>query len=79
MLRLAGERKQRIETVVQRMKNWIGHVLCSDKLMKDVLEGRMVGKRPPGRPRQEMIDELKEGSYVTMKRRALYFECRKPA
>ena len=30
----------------------------------------MKGKRPRGRPRIGMIDELKEGSYVSMKRRA---------
>jgi len=39
-------------------------------LLKQVLEGRMEGKRPKGRPRFGMIDGLKEGSYVEMKRRA---------
>jgi hypothetical protein len=38
--------------------------------LKDVLEGRMEGKRPRGRPRMGMIDDLKEGSYACMKRRA---------
>jgi len=37
-------------------------------LLKQVLEGRMEGKRPRGRPRFGMIDDLKEGSYVKMKR-----------
>ena len=30
----------------------------------------MMGKRPRGRPRAGMMDELMEGSYVKMKRRA---------
>jgi hypothetical protein len=30
----------------------------------------MVGKKPRGRPRMGMIDDLKEGSYTEMKRRA---------
>ena len=41
-----------------------------DGLIKLVLEGRMERKRPRGRPRIGMIDDLKEGSYVNMKRRA---------
>jgi len=39
-------------------------------LLKDMLEGRMVGKRARGRPRIGMLDELKEKSYEEMKRRA---------
>jgi len=35
-----------------------------------VTEGRMEGKRPRGRPRMNMINELKLGSYEDMKRRA---------
>ena len=38
--------------------------------MKDVLEGRMEGKRPRGRKRIGMLEELKEGSFKIMKRRA---------
>jgi len=37
---------------------------------KDVLEGRMLGKRPRGKPRRGMIDDLMEGSFMKMKRRA---------
>jgi len=31
-------------------------------LLKLVLEGRIVGKKPRGRPGMGMIDDLKEGS-----------------
>ena len=34
------------------------------------MEARLMGKRPRGRPRAGMMDELMEGSYVNMKRRA---------
>jgi hypothetical protein len=44
--------------------------LPGNSLLKLVLEGRMVGKKPRGRPRMSMIDDLKEGSYTEMKRRA---------
>ena len=32
------------------------------------MEGRMMEKRPRGRPKAGMMDELMEGSYVKMKR-----------
>ena len=34
------------------------------------MEGRMENKRGRGRPRIGMIDDLMEGSYVSLKRRA---------
>ena len=35
-------------------------------MMKEVMEGRMEGRRCVGRPRIEMLEELKEGSYANM-------------
>ena len=60
-----------MDTIVQRKKNWIGHVLRGDGLLREVIEGKMEGRRPRGRPRMGMLEELKEGSsFVDMKRRA---------
>ena len=69
-----------IRTIGERKKNRIGHVLRGDGLLRDVLEGRMLGRRLQGRPRLEMIDELREiymtengkekESFGSMKRRA---------
>ena len=39
-------------------------------MLKEVIEGKMEGRRPTRRPRIGMLDELKKGSYVDMKRRA---------
>jgi len=44
--------------------------LRHEGLLRDVIEGKMHGKRPRGRPRIGMLNELKEGSYGQMKRRA---------
>jgi len=41
-----------------RKKNWIRHVLRGEGLLREVMEGRMEGKRPRGRPRKGMLDEL---------------------
>ena len=70
VLTMVNETRCLIRTICQRKKNWIGHVLRGDGLLKDVLEGRMLGKKRQGRPRTGMIDELMEGSFEKMKRRA---------
>ena len=65
------EKRSIVEKITSRKKNWIGHVLRGDSLVKDLIEGRMLGRRPRGRKRIGMIDYLKEGSsYVVLKRRA---------
>lgn len=70
VLELVGERRQLLDVIVQRKKNWIGHVLRGDGLMREVMEGKMEGKRPKGRPRIGMLEELLEDSFGNMKRRA---------
>ena len=70
VLEAVVESRRIVDTIVRRKKNWIGHVVRGDGLLKLVLEGRMENKRPRGRPRIGMIDDLMEGSYVSMKRRA---------
>ena len=57
-----------VEKIIRRKKNWIGHVVRGKGLLKVVLECKMEGQRPRGRPRVGMIDELVEGSYGNMKR-----------
>ena len=49
-----------IRTIRQRQKNWIGHVLRGDGLLRDVMEGRVKGTKRPGKPRKGMITYLKE-------------------
>jgi hypothetical protein len=51
-----------------RRKNWIGHILRGDGLLKEVIEGRMEGKIITGRPRLGMFDDLITHLYLDMKR-----------
>ena len=30
----------------ERLAKWIGHVLCHDSLLRDIIEARISGKRP---------------------------------
>ena len=71
VLRRVGEKRSMVETIVRRKKNWIGHIMRGDALMKEVMEGKMEGKRGRGRKRIGMIDELMENKqYGDLKRRA---------
>src|SRR6476661_7270689 len=65
-----NEKRRLIKTLWDRKKNWIGHVVRGNGVMKLVLEGRMEGKRPRGRPRMGMIDDVLDETYGDMKRKA---------
>lgn len=64
-----GTDRQLINALRNRKKRWIGHILRGEGLLKEVIEGRMEGKRSRGRPRLGMLDDLKFHSYVDMKRK----------
>ena len=59
-----------VDVIIQRKENWIGHVVRGDGLLREVIERKMDGKKPRGRPRIGMLEEWKDGSYQQMKRRA---------
>jgi Reverse transcriptase (RNA-dependent DNA polymerase) len=69
VLERVGTGRQLINALRNRKKSWIGHVLRGDGLLKEVIEGRMEGKRIRGRPRLGMLDDLITHSYVDMKRK----------
>ena len=70
VLAAVGERRSLMEKILKVKKNWIGHVLRGNGLFKDVMEGRFEGKRPKGRPRIGILEDLMESSYENMKRKA---------
>ncbi len=38
VLRRVGEEKTMVETILRRKRNWIGHIMRGDGLMKEVME-----------------------------------------
>ena len=70
VLQMVNEQRSIVTKIVNRKKNWVGHVLRGEGLLRDVMEGRMEGKRTRGRPRKSMLEELMEDGYVRMKRNA---------
>jgi hypothetical protein len=86
VLRRVGEKRSLMETIWKRKAKWIGHILRSEGLLRTVIEGRVQGKRPRGRRRRMMLDDiLEERKYHQIKECALDRErwrqisCARPA
>ena len=72
VLRRVGEERAIISVINRRQRVWLGQILLHGHHVPLAIEGRIPGKRPPGRPRAGMLDRVKDGSsYVAVKRRAL--------
>ena len=71
VLERVGEGRIMLELIRQRKRNWLGHWLRSNCLLKDALEGMVNGKKVRGRRRYKMIDIIMiNGLYEDMKRKA---------
>ena len=71
VLQRVNEERNLLDTIKRRKKNWLGHILRGQNMLRDVLEGKMNGKRGRGRPRTGMVSDLKgDCTYGMMKRKA---------
>jgi hypothetical protein len=66
-----------LHEISKRKANWIGHILCRNCLLEQVIEGKIkggievTGRR--GRRRRKLLDDLKEWrGYSHLKEEALY-------
>jgi hypothetical protein len=61
-----------VHTVKRRKANWIGHNLCRNCLLKQVVEGKIKGEMEVRR-RKKLLDDLKDRrGYSHLKEEALY-------
>ena len=70
VLKRVGEVRQMMKDIKRRKKTWIGHVLRRNGLMREVIEGRMQGKRTVGRRRQQLLDDIAVDGYRRLKEKA---------
>ena len=68
--RRVGEGRIMLELIGKRKKNWLGHWLRTNYLLKDALEGTVDGKKVRDRRRYQIIDNMINGLYEDMKRKA---------
>ena len=59
-----NERRNILHEVRKRKANWIGHILCRNCLLEQVIEGKIKGEmevtRRRGRRRKKLLDDLKD-------------------
>lgn len=71
VLRRVGENRILIREIRKRKGNWMGHIMRSNCLLLEMMEGVVEGDKKRGRKRMKMIDLIKEkNSYVNLKKRA---------
>ena len=71
VLERVGEVSTVLEVIRKRKRNWLGHWLRRNCLLKDALEGMVNGKKVRGRRRYQMIENIMiNGLYEDTKRKA---------
>ena len=50
-LNMVGEKRSIINTIAILCKYWIGHVLSGNNPLKELIEGKLYGKKRRGKPR----------------------------
>ena len=72
VLQRVNEDRAIIPSINKRQRTWWnGHTLRHGNLLPLLIEGRVEGRRPPGRPRTGMLDRIQNGcSYQCVKKRA---------
>jgi hypothetical protein len=70
------EQRNILHEISKRKANWIGHILCRNYLLQQVIEGKIKGRIEVtgrrGRRRRKLLDDLKERrGYSRLKEEAL--------
>jgi len=84
---MVQEDRKILNTIWCHKHKWMGHVIWHDGLLRDVLEGRMLGKRTRVRRMQLINDLLEQKNYTDLKKtaedgsvwRTRRRDCHKPA
>jgi hypothetical protein len=59
---MVDERKiHEMGIIRSRQKNWLGHTIKGNSLLRTIIEGRMTGKKTRGRPKMMFLDSMMEG------------------
>ena len=64
---LVDEKRELLYRINKTKRRWTGHIIFSNRLLKEAIESRIDGIRPKGRKRIGILSELKEDGYAKMK------------
>ena len=53
------EKRTLLNSILRRKVNWIGHILRTNYLLHDAIEGHMMEVKGVGRRRTEFLDDLR--------------------
>lgn len=71
VLERVKEKRSIMDTIENRRGSMIGHLIRHDLFIKNIIEGKIEGKRGRGRPRRTFMEQIKEkvhvGSYQEVK------------
>ena len=65
VLKLVEEERSMLTIIRTRQRNWMGHTKRGDSLQREIIEGRMEGKR--GRTRQKLLGWMMSEGYSKLK------------
>ena len=67
------EQRNIVQEISKRKANWIGHILCRNCLLQQIIEGKIKGGiEVTGRGRRKLLDDLTERrGYCHLKEEAL--------
>jgi len=61
VLVLANEARSVLKTICHGKHRWLGHILRHENILRDIIEGEMMGKTTLGRKRIELLHNVVEG------------------
>ncbi len=70
ILKMVDEKRSLIGIIRSRQRNWLGHIMRGDSLLRTIIEGRMEGKKKRGRPRMMLLDWMLKEDYSKLKEKA---------
>src|SRR6218665_3841325 len=76
MLKLVEEERSLLTIIRTRQRNWMRHIslMRGDSLQREIIKGRMEGKRGRGRPGQKLLDWVMSEEYSKLKEEAQHRE-----
>ena len=70
ILQMVDENRSLIGIIRSRQRNWLGHIMRGDSLLRPIIQLRMEGKKKIGRPRMMLLDWMLKEDYNKLKERA---------